>query len=162
MELVENFVVVDGRRKVGERRTTRDRRKPKRELADGFGVVIRLDVLAASGDSDRIEHLEEIETEHPKEPFSVALFVGKFCPDVISLLRLAEDVVDRSVGVEQRIHPLGVAFVGQLQLVFEVVEAVVDGSGREHQHFGFHSGTNHLVHQAQVTVLTWVVVIIIP
>ena len=114
LELVEDFIVVDGRRKVGERRAARDRRKPKRELADGFGVVIRLDVLAASGDSDRIEHLEEIETEHPKEPFSVALFVGEFCPDVVSLLRLAEDVVDGGIGIEQRIHPLGIAFIGQL------------------------------------------------
>ena len=162
LKLVEDLVVVDGRRKVSERRTARDGRKPEREFADGLGVVVRLDVLTASGDGDRIKHFEEIEAEHPKEPFGVALFVGEFCPDVISLLCLAEDVVDRSVGVEQRVHSLGVAFVGQLQLVFEVVEAVVDGCGREHQHLGLHSGTNHLVHQAQITVLARVIVVIVP
>ena len=43
-------------------------------------------------------------------------------------------------------------FVGQLQLVLQVVEAVIDRSGREHQHLGLDTSTNHPLHQLLVTV----------
>jgi hypothetical protein len=55
----------------------------------------------------------------------------------------------------------GVAFVGQRQLVAQVVEAVVDRGGRQHQHLGLHALLDDLVHQllvARLLVLVGVVV----
>ena len=39
-----------------------------------------------------------------------------------------------------------------MQLVLQVVEAVVDRSGREHQHLGLDTSTDHLLHQLLVAV----------
>ena len=43
-------------------------------------------------------------------------------------------------------------FVCQLQLVLQVVEAVVDRSGTQHQDFCLDSCSNYLVHQSLIAV----------
>ena len=49
-------------------------------------------------------------------------------------------------------------FVGQLQLVLEVVEAVVDRSGRKHQYLGLDTCTDNLLHQLLIAVfLAWLI-----
>ena len=39
-------------------------------------------------------------------------------------------------------------------LVFQICEAVVDRGGRQHQHFGFHAGLDHPLHQVVVAGVT--------
>ena len=46
-------------------------------------------------------------------------------------------------------------------MVAQVVEAVVDGSSRQHKHFGFDSGANYLVHQLEIAVLARILVVLI-
>ena len=76
-------------------------------------------------------------------------------------MRLTEDVVDTFVGRQQLVKSFGFPFVCQLQLVLEVVETVVDGCGREHQHLGLHARAYDLVHQSQVAVVAWILTILV-
>ena len=63
--------------------------------------------------------------------------------------------------VEERVDKFLMPFVSQLQLVLEVVEAVVDRCGGKHEDFGFHTCAYDFVHQAQVAVLTLVLVVLV-
>ena len=50
-------------------------------------------------------------------------------------------------------------FVCQLQLVLQVVKAVVDWSGTQHQDFCLDSCSNHLVHQSLIAVFLLLTII---
>jgi hypothetical protein len=76
-------------------------------------------------------------------------------------LSLAEDFVDVLLGAELCVEVFRVAFVGQGQLIPQVVEAVVDRRGREHQHLGLDALFDDGIHQllvARLVVLEGVVV----
>ena len=162
LELGENLVVVDGLREVRKRRPARYRRETERELANGRRIIVRLNVFPAAGYRHAVQHLEEIKAEHPEQAVGCALFARELCPDVVGFLGLAEDVVDGGLCIEEIVHTTDITFVSQLELVLEVIETVVDRRGRKHQDLGLDTGTDHLVHQAEVTVLTRVFVIIPP
>jgi len=118
-------------------------------------------MLSASGYGDAVEHLEKVETEAVKQRLCGALIFGEFRPTVERSLCIAEDVINRSGGVEQFIETLGIPLVGELKLVAQVVEAVVDRRSRQHQHFGLDPCTDNLVHQLQVAVLTRILVVLV-
>ena len=51
-------------------------------------------------------------------------------------------------------------FVGQLQLVLQVVETVVDRSCRKHEHLGLYTLADNLVHQLLIAVfLAWLILL---
>ena len=80
---------------------------------------------------------------------------------VILHLGRTEDFFDGSLHVEFVVDQTLVTLVGQLQLVLQVIEAIVDWCGTQHQHLRTHTSPNHLVHQAQIAVFAWVLVILI-
>ncbi len=162
LELIENLVVIDGLLQVRKGRAAGYRRKPGRELAYGCCVVVCLNVFTTAGDGDGIQNLEEVEAEHSEKAVRSALFAGKLCPDVIGFLRLTEDVVNGRLRIEKVIHTADIAFIGQLELVLEVVEAVIYRRGGEHQDLSLDSSTDDLVHQAEIAVFTRIFVIIAP
>ena len=51
-----------------------------------------------------------------------------------------------------------IALIGQSQLISQVIKAIVDRCGRQHQYTGTGAGTNDLVHQVGVAVCLAVVV----
>ena len=119
-------------------------------------------MLPASCDGDGIEHLEEVEREHIQQPLRRALFwVVDMCPGIVLCLSRAEDVLDGAIDIQLVIDEFLPALVSQLQLIFQVVEAIVDRGSREHQDFGPHAGADDLVHQSQVAVLAWVLVLLV-
>ena len=82
-------------------------------------------------------------------------------PLVVLRLCRAEDVFNRTVNIKFVVDERLLALVSELQLVLQVVEAVVDRSSRKHEHLRFHSSANHLVHQTQVAVFTRVLIVLV-
>ena len=118
-------------------------------------------MLATASNGYAVEHLEEVETETFEQRFGGALAFGQFRPTVERRLRIAEDFINRRSGVQQFVETLRLALVGQLQLIAQVVEAVVDRRSREHQHLCFDTCADNLVHQLQVAVLTRILVVLV-
>ena len=132
-----------------------------RELADVCRIVVFFDMLTAAGNGDGIEHLEEVEREHIQQVLGCSLAIGKVGPMVILHLGRTEDFFDGPLHIEFVVNQTLVALVGQLQLILQVVEAIVHWRSTQHQHLRTHTSPNHLVHQTQIAVFTWVLVILI-
>ena len=77
---------------------------------------------------------------------------GQIAPVVEDLLRRTENLLDGMTEFHVGFELPWIALVGQLQLIFQVVETVVHRSGREHQHLRLHAGLDDVLHQALVTV----------
>ena len=118
-------------------------------------------MLSASGDGYAVEYLKEVEAEAVKQCLCCAFFLRQFRPTIERSLSIAEDVVNRCGGIEQFVETLCITLVCELQLITQVVEAVVDRRSRQHQHFGFDTCADNLVHQLQVTVLTRILVVLV-
>ena len=89
---------------------------------------------------------KEIEAEHAKEALRSTLLVWELGPVVIRLLCLAEDIIQRCLGVEKAVHTLNVALVSKLKLVFQIVESVVHRRSGQHQDLGLHAGLDDFIH----------------
>ena len=123
-----------------------------REGPDGAHVVVALDVLAAARHGHLVEHLEEIVVEHVGEGVGRPLLGGQLRPAGIDGLRVAENRLD-VVLQAQLLRPAGgVAPVCQGELVAQVAEAVVHGSGGQHEHLGLHALLDDLLHEQLVAV----------
>ena len=76
-------------------------------------------------------------------------------------LCLTENIVNGVLSFEKSVDVRGVALVGESKLILQVIKAVVDRRCRQHQYFGFDTGSNHFVHQLEITVLAWVLVVLV-
>ena len=130
-----------------------------REFADFRHGIVFLDVPAAAGDGDAVEHLEEIEVQRFEQRFCGALRRGKLAPCVEGLLCAAEDFINRVRCIQLGVDLRGIAFIGEGKLVAQVGKAVVDRRGGEHQHLRLHACTDDLVHQAQIAVLAFILTV---
>ena len=108
-----------------------------------------------------VEHFKEIKTKAVEQCLSGTLLGRKFAPVVESSLCLAENIVNGVLGFEKSVDVRHIAFVGESKLILQVIKAVVDGGSRQHQYFGFDTGSNHFVHQLEITVLTWILVVLV-
>jgi hypothetical protein len=104
-------------------------------------------VPARTGNGDAVEQLEKVEIQAAENCGGGALFRRQGGPDIECCLGTAEDAVDVLSRAQLAVERVTVAFVGQRQLVFQVVEAIIDWGRREHQHLGFDALADHLVHQ---------------
>ena len=132
-----------------------------REAADGRGVVVCGDVLPRTCDGQGIEEFEEIEIEEVEQTLRGAFFRFEAAPGIEGLLGAAENLVDAGLGLELGVHRFGLAFVGECQLVAQVIEAVVDRCCRKHQDFGLNAFLDDFAHEPLVAVFAlagWVVV----
>ena len=80
---------------------------------------------------------------------------------VESSLCLAENIVNGVLGFEKSVDVRGIALVGESKLILQVIKAVVDRRCRQHQYLCLDSGSNHFVHQLEITVLTWILVVLV-
>ena len=135
---------------------------PLREAANGRGVVVGGDVLPRTCDGQGIEEFEEIEVEQVEQALRGSFFRFEAAPGVEGLLGAAEDLVDSGFGLELGIHRFGPAFVGEGQLVAQVVEAVVDRRCREHEDFGLNAFLDDLAHEALVAVFALAGRVVVP
>ena len=116
-------------------------------------------MASASGDGNRIQQFEEIEVQFFKQALCGALFGLQLGPSVVCQLCRAEHIIYAAVDVKNLVDLLSMTFVCQLQLVLQVVEAVVDGSSTQHQDFCLDSCSNHLVHQSLIAVFLLLTII---
>ena len=116
-------------------------------------------MASASGDGNRIQQFEEIEVQFFKQALRGALFGLQLGPSVICQLCRAEHIIYAAVDVKNLVDLLSMTFVCQLQLVLQVVEAVVDRSSTQHQDFCLDSCSNYLVHQSLIAVFLLLTII---
>ena len=152
LQRFEDFLVVDRIRKRGERGAETQRRKTQGELPDLGGIVILFNVLARTGDCNGVKQLEKVEIKAGKQLLSGPFLGGQIAPVVEDLLRRTENLLDGVAEFHIGFELPRIALVGQLQLVFQVSEAVVHRSGREHQHLRLYTGLDDVLHQALVAV----------
>ena len=76
-------------------------------------------------------------------------------------LCLAENIVNGVFGFEKSVDVRGIALVGESKLILQVIKAVVDRRCRQHQYLCLDSGSNHFVHQLEITVLARVLIVLI-
>jgi hypothetical protein len=125
-----------------------------RERADVRSVVERLDMLTRPGDRHAVQQLEEVEIQGVEDRRGCPFLRGQVRPSVEYGLGLAENLVDVLFGSQFDVELLGIPFISERELIPQIAEAIVDGRGREHQHFGLHPFPNHLVHQLLVAGFT--------
>ena len=82
------------------------------ELANVLRIVIRDDMLSATGNGHRVKDGEEVEAQTFQKLLCGALLLWQFCPHIVSSLSLTEDVVDAAVGVKQFVDAVRMAFIG--------------------------------------------------
>ena len=108
-----------------------------------------------------VEHFKEIKTKAVEQCLSSTLLGRKFAPVVESSLCLAENIVNGVLSFEKSVDVRHVALVGESKLILQVIKAVVDRRCRQHQYLCLDSGSNHFVHQLEITVLTWILVVLV-
>ena len=113
-------------------------------------------MLPAARNGHAVQHLEKIKVQRLEQRFGRAPLCGQLAPCVEGLLCAAEDLVDGMRGVQLVVDLRSIALIGQCQLIAQVVKAVVDRRGREHQHPRAHPCANDLVEQPQIAVLALV------
>ena len=163
VELLDNFDDVPKRNSfvdVGQRRCLGDGFQSGWELSNVCRIIKLFDVFSASSDSHRVKHLEKVETQRLQQLFGRPCFQRQVYPFIVSPLRLTENLIDGFFRFQQRVDFGSIAFVSQLQLVFQVIKAVIDRRSREHQHLGLHACLDYLVHQAEIAVFLWVFIIL--
>ena len=116
-------------------------------------------MASASGNGNRIQQFKEIEVQFFKQALRGALFGLQLGPSVICQLCRAEHIIYAAVDVKNLVDLLSMTFVCQLQLVLQVVEAVVDRSSTQHQDFCLDSCSNYLVHQSLIAVFLLLTII---
>ena len=72
---------------------------------------------------------------------------------IIGSLRITENIIYRIFCVQLIINFAAITFIGQLQLILQIVKAIINGSSRKHQHLCLHALTNNLVHQHRIAIL---------
>ena len=116
-------------------------------------------MASASGDGYRIQQFEKVEVQLIKQTLRGALFGLQLGPSVVRQLCRAEHIIYAAVDVKNLVDLLSMTFVCQLQLVLQVVEAVVDWSGTQHQDFCLDSCSDYLVHQSLIAVFLLLTII---
>ena len=87
-------------------------------------------MLATTSYRNSIKQLKEIETQRVEQTLSSSLIWFQTTPFVVGFLRLTENVVNVCAYLQTLIHDFRFAFVSQLQLVFQVVETIIDRRSR--------------------------------
>ena len=147
-------------RHVGQVGRFRNRRQPFRELAHLIDVVKFFDMLAGTRYRYRIEQFKEIKIQRFKQRLRSSLRGREFYPRIVGTLRLLENGINAVVQVQQRIHLFRIVFVGQAQLVLQIVEAIVHRRCRKHQHLRLHALANDLIQQTLIAVFLAVDIIV--
>ena len=145
-QLLENLVVVDGILQIRQMWAQRDGLQARRECADVACVIVFLNVLAGTGNRDTVQQLKKVEVQHFEQIFGCAVARLPLAPCIKCPLRIFENFVNRTAGIELFVNIIGVSFVSQGKLIFQVIEAVIDRRGGEHQHLCFHACTDDLFH----------------
>ena len=152
-QLLIDFVVVDCTRQIGQMRAKGDGLPALWELADFRSVIKLLNMLAGARNCDAVKHFKEVKIQRAKQIVRRALLDFQLAPGVEGLLRLAEDFINGFCCGELAVDQSCIALISQGELIAQVGKAVVHRRCREHQDLGFHSRTNDLVQQLQITVL---------
>ena len=87
-------------------------------------------MFPGSGDGNGVQNFKEIEVQHLQKVCSSAFIGLPFAPGIKGSLSITEDFVDGSAGIQLLINDICVAFVCQCNLVFQIVEAVVNRRSR--------------------------------
>ena len=103
-------------------------------------------------DGNGVQYLKEVEVQHFEQVLSGALLRWPFAPCIKSLLCIFEDIINAAGCIQLFIDQFGIAFIGKRQLIFQIVEAVIDRCGRQHQDFRLDACADHFIQKPQVAV----------
>ena len=117
-------------------------------------------MLAGTCNRYRIKQFKEIKIQSFKQRLRGSLRSRKFYPSIVGTLRLLENGINAIVQVQQRIHLFRIVFVGQAQLVLQIVEAIVHRRCRKHQHLRLHALANDLIQQTLIAIFLAVDIIV--
>src|SRR5690606_11916205 len=104
----------------------RQRLSAYRKMANVAGIVEGLDMFAGTGNGYAIQHFEEVEFQCIQNGTSSTAFWWQFRPVVKGRLRIAENLFNTLLCLQLLTQVAGVAFIGQRELVAQIVETVVD------------------------------------
>ena len=110
-------------------------------------------MLAGTGNRNAVQQLKKVEVQHFEQIFGCAVTGLPFAPCIKCPLRISENFVDRTAGIELFVNIIGVSFISQGKLIFQVIEAVIDRRGGEHQHLCFHACSDDLFHQGYIAIV---------
>ena len=100
-----------------------------------------------------VQHLEKVKVKITEKIVRCPLLHTELAPRIERLLRLPENLVNGFFRVELAVDLCRIALIGQGKLIAQIIKAVIDRRGREHQHFCLDPGPDNLVQKLQITVL---------
>ena len=100
-----------------------------------------------------VQHLEKVKVKITEKIICSPLLHTELAPRIESLLCLPENLVYGFFRVELAVDLRSIALIGQGKLVAQIIKAVIDRRGREHQHLCLDPGPDDLVQKLQITVL---------
>jgi len=124
------------------------RRQAFREASDFAHIVIFFDVATRAGDRHEVEQLEIILVHHVHETLHRALRVREVLPLVENELRPPQRRLDTRDALLQKCVVL--ALGDERDLILDVVHAIVDRRGREHQDARLHALLDDVFHEALI------------
>ena len=127
---------------------------PVREVSDVGYVIVGLDMTAGAGNGHAVQELKKVEVQCAKQAVRRALCRIKLTPGIERPLCLTENLVDRLAGIQFSVNQLCVSFIGQRQLIAQIIEAVINRSGGEHQYLGLDACADHFLHQGFIAIVT--------
>lgn len=89
-----DFFIVDGVFFVRQFRVQRNWLVPDWEITNVLGIIISLDMMPGSGNSDSIQYFKKVKVQLGKQIFGRPFPFWKFAPGIIDLLGPAEYYID--------------------------------------------------------------------
>ena len=123
-----------------------------RECADIRSIVVGLDMLSGPGNGHAVQHLEEIKVKPGEKRRRCPLLAWQPAPGIVDLLRLAKDCINIRFRVQFFVKFGWVPLISQGKLVAQIVKAVIDRRGGEHQDFCLNTWTDYTAHEAHISV----------
>ena len=110
-------------------------------------------MFTGAGNGHAVQQLKKVKIQCAQQRICGSFLLRQFAPCIERLLRLLENILHVFGCIQPLIKELRVPLIGKGKLVLQINKTVVDWRCREHQNFGFYSGTDHLIHQTLITVI---------
>ena len=152
-QLFKDLIIVYRVRQVGEMGAVRNGRHPFGEFANSRSVIVFFNMLSGSCYRNAVQNLEEVKVQHLQKIIRRAVARLPFAPGVKRLLRVAEYIINGTRGLKFTVNERTVTLIGQLKLVFQIIETRVHRRGGEHQHLSLDAFADNLLEKGCVAVI---------
>ena len=109
-------------------------------------------MLPGPCDGHTVQQFKEVKVEPGQQVLRCPFWLRQLAPCVIYLLRLTKNGIDIRLDIQLLIEVIRIALISQRKLIPQIVKAVIDRGGGEHQDFGLNTGFYDSVHQPHIAV----------